>query len=738
MSRDKPPRNQPFRPKAPRPPSRAPAPPSDIDGDPPSEKVTAIRNVPEDVGEETLYAYPQNEERSIQTKVVPPTAATLASAALDNEASQHTPLVSNLAPPASTLPLGARSGSVPAVQERFEEERTAMMVDPSTTTGDSPNATLALGQRTPFQQPPEFLRPPNVMASPPIGFAPMPQPQHAPPPMAQGNPEWVLGTGPQMQAPPRPPSGGMPLNPPYANSPSAPPARAASRAREASDDAPPSGRTGAGPGSFSRIFLGSVEKYRGKTGHVGSASQEAASALGQAAGSEEKVASGPTLKLRSPLALIEALVLTLILPAIGWLTDHNDPFFLNHHFSWIVAAPLLLGLRHGFAPALASAVVLDGLIAAAWRTHFVPMDRLPGETMIGLAALAMITGQFSDVWKRELVRLDGGFEVLRKQLGEVMRAHFLLELSHDRLEERMGKGTPNLRDALVAVHRAVAVRQGGTLADLSDALTEIFATYTMIEVGAVYRMDGDRVVPEPVAKIGRPAPFDPNDEQVKEALETKKLTFIRGGASIEAASSRTKLLAAVPFVDARRKLHGLLTVESIPLLAFEPRNLEALAILGGRFADAVASGGQDVGLQRGQRKELEIRLKRALRDLVESDVASTLFVLLVRKGGAASDSIETVLGGTLRALDFPYIERDAVGNYVVYILLPLTDEAGARSFGARIERIVRREGSMPLARAGAFNFHHVLRPDDTVEGVMTRLGAKAKLDEASVEHTIVV
>jgi len=382
--------------------------------------------------------------------------------------------------------------------------------------------------------------------------------------------------------------------------------------------------------------------------------------------------------------------------------------------------------------------VLDGLIAAAWRTQLVPMERLPGETMVGIAALAMITGQFSDVWKRELVRLDGGFEVLRRQLGEVMRAHFLLELSHDRLEERMGKGTPNLRDALVAVHRAIAMRPGTTLADLSDAIVDIFSTYTMIEVGAVYRMDNDRLVPEPVAKIGRPAPLDLGDEQVREALRTKKLTYIRGGASAEAGAGRTKLLAVVPFVDTHQRLHGMLMVESIPLLAFERRNLEALAILGGRFADAIASGGKDTGVQRGQKKELTVRLRRALRDLVENDVASTLFVLLVRKGGAASDSIETVLGGTLRALDFPYVERDAVGNYVVYILLPFTDEAGARAFGARIERIVRREGSMTLARAGGFNFHHVLRPDDTVEGVMTKLEAKARLDEASVEHTIVV
>jgi hypothetical protein len=529
----------------------------------------------------------------------------------------------------------------------------------------------------------------------------------------------------QMRSEPAPPPGAWSQPPPGA---------AAGAAR---DDAPPSS-SGAGPGSFSRIFLGSVEKYREKGGNIGSASQEAAAALAQNDAPHERRARGSSLRLRSRLALIEALGLTLLLPAIGWLAHRDDPFFLNHHFSWIVVAPLLLGLRHGFAPALASAVVLDGMIAAAWRTQLFPIEKLPGETMIAIAALAMITGQFSDVWKRELVRLDGGFQGLRKQLGEVMRAHFLLELSHDRIEERMGKGTPNLRDALVAVNRAVSVGPVPGLSAVGDAIVDIFSTYTMVEVGGLYRVEDGRVITEPIAKIGRPAPLNPADEQVKEALATKKLTYIRGGAALETRTARTNLLAVVPFVDSWQKLHGFVAIESIPLLAFERRNLEALALLGGRFADAVATGGQDTGVQRGQKKELEIRLRRSIRDLVENDVPSTLFVLLVRKGGAASDSIETILGGSLRALDFPYVERDAQGNHVVFILLPLTDEAGARSFGTRIERIIRREGNMTLARAGAFSFYHVLRPDDKVEDVMLKLEARTKLDEASIEHTIVV
>jgi polysaccharide biosynthesis protein PelD len=507
----------------------------------------------------------------------------------------------------------------------------------------------------------------------------------------------------------------------------------------ADDEAPVSGK---GPGSFSRIFLGSLEKYRAKSGEVGTATEEAAAALAvkaaptETGGKPAPRKSAMTLGLRSPLALVEAVVLTMLIPLVGLVVHKDDPFFLNQRFSWIVFAPLLLGLRHGFAPALTSAVILDAVIATAWRTQIVPMPHLPGDTMVGITALAMLTGQFSDVWKRELVRLDGGFDVLRKQLSELMRSHFLLELSHDRLQERTGKGAPTLRDTMLAVHRVSEAKPKGSLIDLADSIAEIFQTYTMVEVAGLHAVNDNGVLAhDPMAVIGRPAKLDPNDEQVRTTLVEKRLTYIETGAG-RASSSRTHLIAVVPFVDAWGKLHGIMAIESMPLLAFERRNLEALAILGSHFADVIATGGKDV--QRGQRKEFEIRVRRSIRDAADNDVQSTIFALIIRKGGAVSDSIETLLGGTLRALDFPFVQRDRAGNYCVYILLPVTDEAGARALGARVERIVRRELNMNLTRAGAFHFFHVLRPEDNVDRVMKALETKALMEDADTEHTYVV
>ena len=343
MSREgppRPPRKPPFGPKVPRPPSRSPAPFDDDESVP--DSVTVLRPLPGDEGdetqmaprsddEETQMAFRSGEEASAQTAIL--------AAPTDEEASAQTAVLdapslaarSSGASPLEPLePLEERvSQHTQLVRPRPHDAARAValdprMVDPSASGGDSPNATLLLAG------PPNA---PRAMPPQPIAFAPPPAPS-----VAHPSQEWATGTGPHMQAPPGPhasqewamitgppaqaPSSqhrsqawspqqqGAPPPPhsqpghssapyaraPYASAPGAP------SAPPASDDAPPSGRTGAGPGSFSRIFLGSVEKYRGKTGNVGSASQEAAAVLGQSAGSEEKTAKGATLRLRSPLA----------------------------------------------------------------------------------------------------------------------------------------------------------------------------------------------------------------------------------------------------------------------------------------------------------------------------------------------------------------------------------------------------------------------------------------------------
>src|SRR5438132_2840955 len=120
----------------------------------------------------------------------------------------------------------------------------------------------------------------------------------------------------------------------------APDSRPPPSAPQGSD--PPRG----GPDSFQRIFLEGLEKYQTSASRqVGSDAEEAAANIAQRTKPSRALGG---LELRSPRAIVETLVITTAIPALGWAVDANDPFFVKHHFAWLCFAPLLVSLRHGF------------------------------------------------------------------------------------------------------------------------------------------------------------------------------------------------------------------------------------------------------------------------------------------------------------------------------------------------------------------------------------------------------
>ena len=99
------------------------------------------------------------------------------------------------------------------------------------------------------------------------------------------------------------------------------------------------------------------------------------------------------------MAGLETLLLTLVLPCIG-LHLSADPFFLNENFPWLILAPLLVGLRYGFAYSFASALGITFSIGLAWHLNFIAMTSFPVEFIVGVLTVALLTGEFRDIWVR--------------------------------------------------------------------------------------------------------------------------------------------------------------------------------------------------------------------------------------------------------------------------------------------------------------------------------------------------
>jgi hypothetical protein len=386
-----------------------------------------------------------------------------------------------------------------------------------------------------------------------------------------------------------------------------------------------------------------------------------------------------------------------------------------------VFPPLLLGLRHGFAAGGASALLLGCSLVAAWRGRTLGVVNFPAEPFLGLLAMAILTGQFSDVWRRDTGRLGSMLDQVKRRSSELARAHFLLELSHGRLEDQ-NASAPNLRDALATVNKIAAGAHGEWEA-IGERMMAIFAAYAMLEVGKVLRIDARSQPAGVVATLGRTGPVDEDDVLLVEAVRSRELTYIPTGASAKEREvvSRSRLLAAVPFVDTTGALHAVLCVQAMPFVAFQRKNLETLAILAGHFADVLTRPSQRLDPERERKAEFDTRLARALLDLRAFGVPAVVAGLWTRRNSGVFEIIDVIIGGTLRPIDLPFRTEDPLGNSLFFFLVPMADLTAARALYARVETIIRRELNTSLVQAGgAFTFH-VIRPDDTVGGVVHRV-----------------
>jgi hypothetical protein len=284
--------------------------------------------------------------------------------------------------------------------------------------------------------------------------------------------------------------------------------------------------------------------------------------------------------------IVECIVVTLAIPTIGYAIDRSDPFFLRYRFPWLVLAPLLVALRHGFTLGFGSACALGVALIMAWRTRLVPMTGFPGEPAVGLVALAMIAGQFAELWKREILRRDSRFAILREQADRLARSHLLLEASHDRLDEQMQRKTGSLRQAMAALTALGSEKERISLATHAAAVMDVFTVHCGLEIGELFAVDRG-ILGERYAAIGRTEPMRRDDPLLVQAVRSGRLTYIPAATvpGRDRSLSHSPLLAAVPFVDSSGAVHAVLCVQAMPFLSFDKHNLDTMVMVAASVAE---------------------------------------------------------------------------------------------------------------------------------------------------------
>jgi len=428
------------------------------------------------------------------------------------------------------------------------------------------------------------------------------------------------------------------------------------------------------------------------------------------------------------VAWTETALIAVGMVLIGLWLEPEDPFFIKASFCWSAFAPLLAGVRYGFAYGFGCALLQITAIAACWRWHLLPIQQFPAEFSLGLLAVGMLVGEFSDMWQRRVRRLSVFNEYRRTRLEEFARGYYLLKISHDSLEQKVAGTTHNMREALMTLRNellSAKQQENQPLLGFGGRILGIFENYGYVQLAAVYAVDKGQLLPPPAAPLGKFGQVDSQkDHLMQKALVMGKLMSVeRAGI---AGETNTPLLAAIPMIDAQGRVWAVIAVRQMLFIAFQEENLKLLSVLGGHIADIFSFGTRMFSGEPLGKDEFRQQLHRSVTDL-KTYVLPACVVGLHFEDATTPEHVSQQILRQRRGLDQAIIFTTRQGTSAILVLLNLSDEVGMEGYISRLERFVKeRFGStceelqIKVTRHPLDRYHSA---DDFFELLMTQYEA---------------
>ena len=399
-------------------------------------------------------------------------------------------------------------------------------------------------------------------------------------------------------------------------------------------------------------------------------------------------------------AIAEVLAVPLLVLALCVWINPADPFYTHGPFPWVALGPVVVALRYGaLAGILASLVVLAGWFGLARYNLIGPT--LPQDELLGALVLVMICGEFGSLWSNRVRRAEAMQRYIAQRLDHLTHQHYLLRLSHDRLEQDLISRPVSMRDALLNLRRITS--HGTVAADAAlpaaGELLRLLSQYCQIECAAVHRLDGDTLRRVPDHSLGTPFELNTTDPLITFALERKELSHV--ALDEVEQRGRSRYLVAVPLKDATGMLQALLVVERMPFFALHEETLQMLNLLLGYYADSLNAARIAEPILRAVPAcppAFAFELMRVWHIRRAAGVRSALVALEFRSQ-PGFDDLALQIERLQRALDSVWACASAHGR-VLFTLMPLAGESAAQGYANRVEGWIAQNRGATLEEAG--------------------------------------
>lgn len=427
---------------------------------------------------------------------------------------------------------------------------------------------------------------------------------------------------------------------------------------------------------------------------------------------------------------VETLAITLLACGLAWWVEPRNALFLDTQFPWLLLAPALLALRYGALAGVFSMFLLLIFWYEGRRYGLATME-LPKLYFLGGLILVVLCGEFSGNLRSRLRRQEEVNFYLDEHLKELTQYHYLLRLSHDRLEQSVISRPATLRDALAKL-RALMVKRDQQPLPAAAEFLQFLSQYCQLEVAALYAIADGRPQPAPAASLGNPGALDTEDALVSHCLEKKILCHLQAARPDQ--KPFTRYLVAAPVLDSGGRILAVLTIDEMPFFALQEETLQMLAVLLGYYADSITDSRAAVGIQEvvpDCPPQFAAEMAKLHRVWKEARIPSALVALNFRP----SDNVHSLyqqIRDQRRTIDAVW-EIVGAEQAILVTLMPLVGIGAVEGYLIRIQNWLREQVGMTFEEARITSYRAALDDEDPAK-TLQRLVAASRVGMAEVRQ----
>lgn len=382
----------------------------------------------------------------------------------------------------------------------------------------------------------------------------------------------------------------------------------------------------------------------------------------------------------------------------------EDPLLLRMGFPWLGVYALIFSLRYG---ALLGAVA-GGFLLLDWWVLSGAGGQFPKDYFAGVFAMLILTGHFADRWMARLGRESSVNRYLNSRLVSVTNSHYLLRVSHDRLEKELLSRPASLRDTLARLRAEIVPGPPDEALPHARVFLDYLASVTQINEASMFPVPDGTPVLQACATAGPGFSLDVHDPLVQECLEKGRLAHLR-----ELDGRESGYLICAPVRTAIGECLGILVIRRMFFMALNSDTLQLIQVMLAYYADSL----RDQPLIRSVQQrvpdcppDFALELCRLAHLARENGPVSQLVALVFRRGGT-DRAVFAQMVRQRRALDLAWpLETEQA--QVLVVLLVLAGEQGVNGYVARMEASLQAQFGLDFEQAHIGVYNQVVDSDD--------------------------